>query len=65
MQLLKLNERYSLSDRYFPKGHLLEFITRGATYLVIKRDSRAGLLIIDDIGREVWISNNTKARFFD
>lgn len=45
-------------------GHLVEHTSYGVEYPVVAKSSRAGLLIKDDQGKDVWLSNSVIIRHF-
>ncbi|ATS94041.1 hypothetical protein P13BB106kb_p057 [Pectobacterium phage DU_PP_V] len=59
---MKLTRKY---NETFIGGHLLEHTSMGVEYPVIARSARrAGLLIIDDLGKEVWVSSSCLRKHF-
>jgi len=47
----------------FPSAHLLYNITKGKEYSVIGKSFRSKL-VVDDVGKEVWISNKLFKKHF-
>lgn len=47
----------------FPRGHLLQNVTKGVCYSVVGRYMKSRL-IVDDVGNEVWVSGKLFKKFF-
>lgn len=47
----------------FPKGHLLSNITAGIKYVVVGKYMKS-VQILDDTGKDVWISAKCMKKFF-